>query len=148
MNRIARAVVGVMLLASLVPTPASASEDQFTFEESFSLLSCTEAIDGSWTGRVNYHFDTDASGGLHAQIHFNVHGTAVGESSGETYQLHVTLIDQENFGGPPPYEIHEVLRLTFVGQHTVLQEFSDMHMTVNANGDVTAFHLDPRQVCH
>jgi hypothetical protein len=145
----ASSMIVAILVTSFVPVSvASAREARFTFDESFSLQSCTEVIDGSWTGRVNFHFDTDASGGLHVQIHFTVHGTAVGESTGDTYQLHVTLSDEQNVSGPPPYELNEVFRLTFVGQHTVLQEFEDMHVTVNANGDMTVSRLNPRLVCH
>jgi hypothetical protein len=107
-----------------------------------------EDIAISGTLRVVIHTTIDGSGGSHTTYHAASEGvTAVGLITGDTYQVtgmtghainvtagsESTFVDSFNIVGPGPGN-------NFLFHQTV-------HVTINANGEVTVSHEDTRVEC-
>jgi hypothetical protein len=90
---------------------------------------------------VEIHTVTDGKGGLHGQVTANDHNlTGVGMTSGTKYRRVGTTVDRFNVSGPPPLVETFTNSFNLIGQgsknNTILIE--TFHVTVSANGDVTA----------
>jgi hypothetical protein len=92
---------------------------------------------------VLIHETTDSGGGFHFDVHFQPQGVSgVGLSSGNRYQGTGVTSQRANERGPAPFEFSLINNFRIIGQgpgnNFVVHE--NLHITVNANGDITAFH--------
>jgi hypothetical protein len=103
---------------------------------------------------LEVHFTRDSSGGVHEVTHFNAQGvTGEGSVTGAKYQVHcqgacTAEPDQViNVGGAT--EATTKVGFSLIGQGTVpnFVTFFTFHITINANGTVTAFVVETREEC-
>jgi hypothetical protein len=87
----------------------------------------------------------DNSGGLHVTFQFRSDFTAVGLTSGQTYTEHDSANETDNFNGNNP-EMTSTFSQTYhvntPGGKNNLALKELFHITVNANGEITAFNPD------
>jgi hypothetical protein len=91
---------------------------------------------------VLIHETIDSSGGYHFDAHFQPQGiSGIGATSGAKYQGTGETSFRFNVPGPPPFEQSFVNNFKIIGQgpgnNFLIHE--NMHITVNANGDLTVF---------
>ena len=102
---------------------------------------CGEAVILDGNMHLLVSVTTDENGGVHLHIHVNTLGvSATGLSSGTVYRSVTVQNTIVNLAGPPPAEASDVflLRLLGPGRGGNLIATGTSHVTVNANGDVTA----------
>jgi hypothetical protein len=85
------------------------------------------------------HVTRDGSGGFHAKAHFQPQGIrGTGVNTGDKYQA--TGVTQAHFNGKVGFEITFANNFRIIGQgpgnNFLVRE--NFHVTVNANGEVTA----------
>jgi len=87
----------------------------------------------------------DTGNGFHVQV--QIKGSGIGALTGAKYEAPSTSTTVVN--SPGAFEATSVLQFKFVAQGKVpnFTHFENMHITVNANGDVTAMHSDFREEC-
>lgn len=144
-----RSVGLVLILVALTALPAMANGTTVTTNEKtpidlFVWVSCAEEwVHLSGNLHVVYHATFDNSGGLHIEEHFNpqrVRGH--GMSTGLKYQgTGVTRYHTNLRPDGYPYEHTYVNNFRIIGQgpgnnYLVHETF---HITINANGEVTAY---------
>jgi hypothetical protein len=124
---------------------ASATNDTQNFSAPFDVVffGCTEAIHFTGDLHVLMHFTATSSGNFSAKFHFQPQGVSgVGLSTGIKYQATGVTQDEYSINGPLPYEETFInnFRLIEQGPDNNLLVHENFHVTVNANGDLTAFH--------
>ena len=134
-------------LVSFVPTLAQADTWTVSNETPISgvltndYCPFAEPVAYSGTLHAESHVTLDGDGGYHSHLHFNdqnVSGT--GLTSGSTYRLVTDLLSFSfNIRFPFPHEIAQVNRFNLVGQgpDNNMQGKFTVHVTINANGEVT-----------
>ena len=99
-----------------------------------------ELVDLSGNLHVLFHFTLDDSGGFHSKFHFQPQGVSgTGLTTGDKYQG--TGVTQGQFNGKVGFESTFVNNFRIIG-HGPGNNFlvhENFHITVNANGTVTAF---------
>ena len=141
-------IVLVMALSLINASPALAQatvfHDNFDIPLDEIVFSTCAGEDIHFSGVVHMqtHTIVDASGGFHAQFVFNDHNVrGVGLSSGAKYRRVGASVDSFNTSGPPPLEETFTESFHFIGQgassNTLL--ITTFHITINANGETTAF---------
>ena len=83
----------------------------------------------------------DGAGGLHLTTHFQPQGiSGVGDVTGDKYQATGVTRDNQNVKPPFPAEYTYVNNFKIIGQgpDNNLLVHENVHLTVNANGEVTA----------
>jgi len=130
--------------AVLISTPAHASKPVVTVDTYAQTIdsSCVgELIDFTVTETTSVSTSI-VNGIVHADWRFRIDGTGVGETTGNTYQIHEVFSEVSNTRLDPITNTGEENRIItgiLIGQGSAPNErvkFS-MHMTVNANGDIT-----------
>ena len=99
-----------------------------------------EVVDLSGTLHVLFHTTIDDSGGFHSKFHFQPQGVSgTGLTTGDKYQG--TGVTQGTFNCKVGFESTFVNNFKIIGQgpgnNFLVHE--NFHVTVNANGEVTAF---------
>jgi len=107
-----------------------------------------EAVELSGDAYLMAQVTTDAGGGTHVLTHFNYQGLiGRGLASGKKYRLSDADQSVSNTLGPPPFELTVVITFKLIGQgpgNNFLIHFTG-HVTVNANGEVTADVINARE---
>jgi len=103
---------------------------------------CGESVHFTGAFHVETHTVDDANGGAHTQVTANDHKVSgVGVSSGLKYRRVGATVNSFNTNGSLPFEATFTNSFSFIGQgatnNTLL--FETFHITVNANGELTAF---------
>ena len=145
-------LVAVLLLVTLLsPTPALAAAETFTVSQSFPIevlvfVPCANGGAGEevlLTGNLHdvFHVTFTSSGSFRLSFSDNPQGVSgFGFSTGDKYQG--TGITRDNFGGRVGFEETFVNNFRIIGQgpgnNFLVHE--NFHITVNANGTVTAIH--------
>jgi hypothetical protein len=145
------ALVLVVLLAAAV-TPVLAGGPVQVFEkyniwiplEDTLWFDCVNNGDGEyiqisgWTHAILY-VRRDAQNGLHKTIHFNTRGTGVGLSTGDKYVGH-DIFNQSLRGEvyEEEYTLAWTAAVTGKGQQANIKVRERVHITINANGEVTS----------
>ncbi|NNG16221.1 MAG: hypothetical protein HKM89_07030 [Gemmatimonadales bacterium] len=82
----------------------------------------------------------DGNGGFHFNFHRNWHGTAIGQQSGNVYNINFPINWTENSRGPYPYVFNRVWynNITCRGKCATQLFRTKYHLTINANGEVTS----------
>jgi hypothetical protein len=148
------ALVGAAALA--VATSAGADPENGTIHFSgsfpFSFFDvCTgEGVAGVVDFKASVHVFEDAAGGQHARFQETFHGTAVGLTSGLKYVGPETVHETFNDNGPTG-QFEDTFTVNF---HFNSEGSTDnvllhglIHITVNANGEVTSFIDNERFEC-
>jgi hypothetical protein len=96
----------------------------------------------SGTLHVLTHQTISSSGNVQVKVHFQPQGaTGVGQTTGDTY--HATGVTQEEFNQNGTYPFTDTFvnnfRLIGPGPNNNLLIHENLHITINANGVVTAF---------
>jgi hypothetical protein len=136
-------LVLAFLLVLTVPGVALAQAESFTEVEQFPINfirgGCEEPIELSGTLHSVFHITTDDSGGVHVVSKTNPQGvTGVGLVTGTKYQG--TGVTRSNFNGQVGSASTFVNSFKIIGQGTADNYLvqNSFHITVNANGEVTA----------
>jgi hypothetical protein len=95
-----------------------------------------------------FHITLDGNGGFHSKFHVNPQGVSgIGETTGTKYQG--TGVTQGTFNGQVGFETSFVNNFRIIGQgpgnNFLVHE--NFHVTINANGTVTAFVDNFRVEC-
>ncbi len=82
----------------------------------------------------------DAAGGIHLGFHRAWKGTGVGQTTGTVYNLNWPNQIQQYFGGPFPQTFTQRIANNLVSRGSADNRIFSLtrHVTINANGDVTA----------
>src|SRR5215208_2313591 len=138
--------LGLLTLALLAkPAQAQAEtitdKDRSTFDGSF--ISCTgEEVFIEGTMHTVANTTIDANGERHIKFHFNEQGQGEGESSGDKYVFHSVSNSHQNFTEDNAnFTFSDTARLIRQGSATPTDDFNLIflvHVTINANGEVTA----------
>ncbi len=109
-----------------------------------------EFIQFTGVTHMETHTVVDANGGFHSQFTFNDNNiSGVGQSSGTKYRRVGAIHSTFNISGSAPLEQTITNSFNFIGQgaknNTLLIE--TYHVTVNANGEVTAFVNNSKFEC-
>jgi hypothetical protein len=89
------------------------------------------------------------SGNLHFSTHFNGQGVSgVGLTTGAKYSLSNSVNEQETLAGASEETINQTYDVIGQGQVPNFVVHSLLHITVNANGTVTAFVDNFTSTCH
>ena len=97
-----------------------------------------------------FHITVDPNAGTHVEVHFNPQGVmGTGLVTGATYQGTGATHDSVNINGPPPSEFTSVNNFLLIGRgpNNNLLVHSTTHVTINANGKVTAVVENARVEC-
>ena len=142
--------VALVLIASLGVAQASAKATTFTDNvkiptEIFVFVPCAAGGAGEFvtlSGSLHILFVTtiDSKGGFHSKFHFQPQGiTGTGLTTGAKYQA--TGVTQGSFNGKVGFTQTFVNNFRIIGKgpgnNFMIHE--NFHITVNANGEVTAF---------
>ena len=160
---LALALAGGLLALALLAKPTQAQAQTENFNERIPLTiittnECTaEAISVEGTVHVVGTTTQDAAGNLHVQGHTNFVGEGVGITSGAEYIVrevqttHGNVHDFEGDQAPAtftqPYTLHVIRK----GSATPEDDFlihTLFHITVNANGEVTAEVVEESFECN
>jgi hypothetical protein len=135
-------VGALVLVANASPAAGTTTVNSF-FPFSFVSSGCGEDILVSGTLHDLFHITIDSAGGINVKLHDQPQGaTGVGLTSGVKYQA--TGVTQEEFSanGVGQFEDTFINNFLMISQgpapNFVVTEHA--HVTVNANGDVTATH--------
>jgi hypothetical protein len=95
-----------------------------------------------------FSYTIDSNGGVHVDVHDNPQGiSGTGLTSGDRY--HATGVTRFNLNSTEAMEVTVVnnFRIIGPGPRNNLLVHDNFHITVNANGDVTASHDNFRVEC-
>ena len=150
--------LALALIASLGVSPAMARAETFKDNvrvpfELFVFVPCAAGGAGevvSLSGPLHILFVTtiDSKGGFHAKSHFQPQGVSgYGETTGARYQA--TGVTQDHFNGKVGFTSTFVNNFKIIGQgpnnNFLIHE--TFHVTVNANGEVTAEVVNVKVKC-
>jgi len=130
-------------------------KDNYHWEEKGDVVDwivwnpCTgEDIIFNGTYHCNDHGVEDSSGGLHLKIHDNWHVVGVGVDSGIKYTGNYIWNKKENISGLP-YEFTDIIKLSLISKGKETNSIFQMrvHITLNANGEVTADFEEVKIIC-
>ena len=134
-------LVALMALA-MVPVNAEVVQNERIQLEGWAGSECTEEeIYITGEAHIVYAVTEDGAGGYHVKMHENVKATGVGDVTGDKYQLNEVFNEEFNAAADSiPYEATYVVNYGLIGQgkDNNLKGHILMHVTVNANGEVTA----------
>jgi len=114
------------------------------------LNPCTgETLDITGTTQIITHTTTDATGAAHTTFHFSTQGVSgVSPTTGVTYRL-VDTVNNATYDGPLPAVGSALSTFRLVGpgpgNNQVLS--FQLHFTINATGEPTAFVLNQVNEC-
>ena len=142
--------VALGLIGAVGPAPALAKAESFTVSETFPIsilvfIPCAaggagELVEISGNLHALFHFTLDGSGGFHAKVHFQPQGVSgTGLTTGDKYQG--TGVTQGTSNGKVGFESTFVNNFRIIGQGpgNNFLVHNTFHVTVNANGTMTAF---------
>ncbi len=95
-----------------------------------------------------FSYTIDSNGGVHIDVHDNPQGVSgTGLTTGDRY--HATGVTRVGLNSTGPLEVTLVNNFNVIGQgpHNNLLVHDNFHITVNANGEVTASHDNFRVEC-
>ena len=97
-----------------------------------------------------YSFTEDGNGGFHVTSFSQPQKLqGVGQATGDKYNGNGGTRSSENIRGPFPYEYTYVNNYNFIGQGkgNNFQVHETVHVTINANGEITADTNNYRSTC-
>jgi len=155
MNRKFTILIIITTILLLIFVAGGLAKDNYKWEEKFDIVDmpvwneCTgEWITFNGTWHVSDHAVEDSSGGLHLKMHDNYHLVGVGDSSGTEYVASRIWNYQIN-DFDLPYEFTEIIKLSLISKGKETNSIFQMrvHITLNANGEVTADFAEEKIIC-
>ena len=144
----------LLTLAVVLAKPAQAQAQIFmdTDQSRFSqfVIGCTEEAFVEGTLNTVTHTTTDANGGSHTKLHFNFQGQGEGVSTGDNYVFHSQFNANENFTDALTTTFTQTFQIKRQGSATPTDDDKAktvFHVTVNAQGEVTAEVANFEEVC-
>jgi hypothetical protein len=149
-------VLGVTaLLVAVIAGPVSARAVTETYKNTFYLSNAVYDCEGGEVvvesvARQVDHTTTDPNGGVHSFFTFTLQGVTATDANGETvrflvhdYEGSTNVIEDPSTG-----TITQTYRIISSGpsDNRLLTTF--IHVTVNANGEVTSYSFDQTIECH
>ena len=115
-----------------------------------AVQGCTEGVMANGVVTTVNHLTIDAQGGTHQHIVGEVHAAGYGVDSGAAYRVQFGSVEVHlnapSGGGLTVMDgRYQIIGL---GQAPNTIGRDTFHVTVNALGEVTSFHLDHNVVCH
>jgi hypothetical protein len=146
---------GLLTLAVVLAKPAQAQaetiiKDNHRSPFSFFESGCTEPVFIEGTQHTVAHTLIDANGGFHTEFHFNLQGQGAGLDSGDKYVFKNVLNTLLNSTGPFTQTFAQTFKVTRQGSASATDDVQAKvlsHVTVNANGEVTAVVNEFEFVC-
>lgn len=134
-------VFGLLLVLAGKAQAATVTNDVHMPVSGTAVSGCPggESVDLSGSVHLLFHVTINSDGGESADLHVNYQGVSgIGESSGAKYQIPVEV--HINTNGHVGVETTTTLSAKLIGQGPDNNEVMHMtfHVTVNANGTVTA----------
>jgi hypothetical protein len=151
----ALALAAGLLTLALLEKPAQAQAETiikdnhrspFIFFES----GCTEPVFIEGTQHTVARTLIDANGGFHTKFHFNLQGQGEGLDSGDKYVFKNVLNTHINSPGPFNRTFTQTFKVTRQGSASATDDVQAKvlsHVTVNANGEVSAVVNEFEFVC-
>lgn len=130
---------------TLQPFGTKIINEQFPFNALINF--CGEDIYFEGVFHVNISENIAANGSFHAKYHINAKGTGVGLSSGATYQWNDSINESFNGNVGETYTFNQSWKIIGQGQAPNFKLNDHFHITINANGDVTAIVSDFSAEC-
>jgi hypothetical protein len=134
-------------------TPAEASVDvnvTVPVSDTLSNPCVPELVDISGDLHTLIHSTVDNAGGTSFDLHISFQGSGIGESSGVEYVSSSTFQDSTYVaagGFPTEHTVDSQLKLISQGPLDNFLMTARMHMTINANDNITADVLSVTGVC-
>ena len=123
----------------LAPAAAVVVNDRFPFAA--SVFVCSEVVAFTGEFHIKVTETISRSGNFHFTFHINAKGTGVGQTSGDTYQWNDNIVEVVNDAALPitvtALQTWKLIGKGAAANFVLKQRF---HVTVNANGEVTALH--------
>jgi len=146
------AIIGILILAvaltlaMVLPASAAVTQNDKVPTDRWEWVECANNGNGELvhlTGDLHVlsAVTDDGAGGFHVKWHFQPQGiSGVGEITGDKYQG--TGVTQWQLNAKPPFPYEETyvnnFRIIGPGKGNNLLVHQNLHITVNANGEVTA----------
>ena len=144
----------LLTLAVVLAKPAQAQAQIFIDKDqsrfSFLVIGCTEEVLVEGTVNTLTHTTTDENGGSHTKLHFNFQAQGEGVSSGDNYVFQSQFNANENFTDALTTTFTRTFQIKRQGSTTPGDDAtfkSVFHVTVNAQGEVTAEVASFEEVC-
>jgi hypothetical protein len=159
-RRILTMVLCAILVLAMTAPMVSARAATFTETEEFDLTGlrienvCSDRdefvrITGGTLKQV-FHITADAAGGFHLVVHNNfTQVTGVGLTSGDAYRFQGSNTQELYARGPFPFESNLIANGILINKESGGVQHGEtlIHLTVNANGEVTAELVSFRVDC-
>ena len=144
---IAFMLIGICSGSIMAQATSTTTNTQMPF--SATLTDCnSQTVVVSGTMHMVTHFTTDASGGTHLEIHTNWQDVS-GTSGTITYHaVSRNQLSSNSNGAQSEFTSIEDVRLISRGPTDNLTMRTTMHITINANGEVTASFTRFEVVCN
>jgi hypothetical protein len=130
------------------PTFQILENEWHTFTWQFTI--CTETLDATMKYKYLEKYTETPNGNWAYQEKYNIHGTAVGMTTGYEYVWNnVNIIWLENGGPDRAYNDHyiDTWHIIGKGQAPDFHVKVDWHITYNANGELVAEFEKVRETC-
>jgi hypothetical protein len=113
----------------------------------YTVGGCDESV--VVTGFLHAIFDiqSSSSGGLKLRYHINAKGRGYGESTGNKYEYSEIQNETIVLGPNQVYTSHIKIRVNGQGGTGDFYLNSDLHITINANGSLSAYFSDVEAEC-
>jgi hypothetical protein len=136
------AAMGLMLTGQSI---AQSSQERAPFASTVDF--CGELVDLEGEIHVVQNSVTSNSGNVMTKLHINLKASGVGQTSGATYQAIETI--NETFNGSKGFNVTLTQSALLIGQGKAPNfKFSvTFHITVNANGELTAEVVNVSEEC-
>lgn len=106
-----------------------------------------ENVDYAGEEHFVFRATVDGSGGIHLGIHQNIHVSGTGQTTGAKYSGSQQDNEHVNLVGAQNLSLNFSFKLIGQGKVPNLVVHETVHITVNANGDVTVNRTDLRIEC-
>ncbi|PLS02473.1 hypothetical protein [Neobacillus cucumis] len=119
--------------------------EKIPFTTVFLNLCNGEFIQAEGVSHVVLNMTPDGNGGFHLVSHDNFHATGTGDVTGSRYVVNGISKNTQNVKAPFPSTTTTISRLKVIAQKQGVPDFFTdfiVHITVNANGEVTAIKIE------
>jgi hypothetical protein len=143
-------LIVVLALAALAAVPAAAEvTSNVRVDISGSIANPCNGEIVNFAGTAHYVFRTtvDANGGLHVGVNANAQVKGTGATTGAKYVANEQLHQQINLAGAGTTTLVHNLALKGQGQVPNFVLMERVHVTVNANGEVTVDRTESSSEC-
>ncbi|SMD43329.1 hypothetical protein SAMN00777080_1919 [Aquiflexum balticum DSM 16537] len=147
MKRIFVKISLVVAMGLMLISQGNAQSSQGTFPFLASVDLCGELVDIEGEFHVVTNSVTSNSGNTTSKYHINLKGTGVGQTSGAIYQVNETINETSNSAKGFNVTFNRSFSLIGQGKAPNFKGNITYHITINANGELTAEVDNFRAIC-